>query len=1345
METEPSYEPLERLLAHEPFVRALARSLVTDEALAEDAVQDTWLAALQGAPGAVRSPRAWLARVVRNFAFRTSRSAGRRSRREREAARPEALPSTEEIVGREEARRRLVEAVLALEEPYRRTILLRYFEGLPPREIARRSGVPIATVGTRLRRAHDRLRERLDAEHRGDRRAWCLALAPFAFAAPAAEAASAGSGIPLAEGLLMKTGTKTALGVLALLGAVGLVAFLPTRRSGEQASRDTVLAAAPAPPAAADASQARPSETSPRSPASPTPSSTAHLGSRVKIRGRLVVQGGGPLGGATVGVRTGNESIDFPETVALLGGADAVGELKSGEKGFAGLWEAVADLGGWKPAFETAALADGSFALSVPADLPEFRFEVKADYALYDEADRFLPGDPRLGEEVTLLLYPAGKVEGSIRTASGSPARNARVARFDPGSGMRNLSDQADGQGRLAIGGLGAGRNSFVAIGEGGGPLARLDVKVRAGETTRVDFDLPPESWISGRVVDRSGRGVPGAAVESRGSAEVVPGFPASSFNSLRYGRRRTGVDGRFRLGSLLPGRQYLSVAAEGFLPGFGAPVEVPASGGTEGIEFVLDLGHRVAGRVVDLAGDPVEGLSVMVVPDREAVKRRRLEDANLRWFRQKTRTAADGSFSVSGLDPVPVIVSVLKGAERLAERREVDPDPQGLELVVGGPTGIAGVVLDGGGNPVRSFRIVPLQVTFAYFGGQMRGRQGDERPGREFTSQTGSFEWTGVEPGNFDFRAEARGLVAGTLADIQVVPGEIRRGLEFRLESGATIRGRVIERGNGAAIAGARVEIVPRGRPSVAPSQVRRPEATSAKDGAFEVTGLSPGATRLAVAHREFVEATTEEIEGRAGETVEGILVELSRGGAVEGLAIGGDGIPFSGGSAVAIPSQRSARPLQTPTIGEDGRFRIGGLAPGRYRVEASPRWVGTTPHEEIEKRRLSGLVIVEEGKVATVEFAPPPGGAAVVRGRVVQREEGIPGLEVRVEPVAFKHDPEESLARYQRLRDQSGWDGTYWIEAVPEGEAEVSLYHSGETPRVRSGLQARRRVQIPPSGEVICDFSISTGTITGKVVSAGRPVAGLAVWANTVTGRDPGKAMWSVHGFTDAEGRFSLPCLPEGTYAVRAGGRIIGEEFDTDDLLPVTKETILSEGGRAVVDFDLERGASALVEVRGPTGKPAAGVRVWVGPVAGAREGRSGGQDWVTDRYGLARVKALHPGLCVATALRASAVAATFSEEKEVRLGEEPRFRLDLREATKVRVRVLDAAAAAIGAAEVLLRDDRGYATPATRGETGWEVSLVPGAYVLEASAGEKGRKILRVRVGEEPVEFDVRLGGD
>jgi protocatechuate 3,4-dioxygenase beta subunit len=96
--------------------------------------------------------------------------------------------------------RKVVDAVLALDEPYRSTITLRYFDELSPQEIARQLGVPVRTVKTRLRRALEQLQGRLDRVHGGDRGAWCLALLPLL----PAPSASAGTGALTVGVLAMK-------------------------------------------------------------------------------------------------------------------------------------------------------------------------------------------------------------------------------------------------------------------------------------------------------------------------------------------------------------------------------------------------------------------------------------------------------------------------------------------------------------------------------------------------------------------------------------------------------------------------------------------------------------------------------------------------------------------------------------------------------------------------------------------------------------------------------------------------------------------------------------------------------------------------------------------------------------------------------------------------------------------------------------------------------------------------------------------------------------------------------------------------------------------------------------
>ncbi|MBU0754270.1 MAG: RNA polymerase sigma factor, partial [Planctomycetes bacterium] len=121
----------EELLAHQGFVRAVAQKLITDESWAADITQQTFLAVLENPPPEDAPIRGWLYRVVRNLSTKLRLNEARRWKREQIYATREKAPSTDEILAQEEVRRRVVSAVMSLQEPYRATLLLRYYEDLP--------------------------------------------------------------------------------------------------------------------------------------------------------------------------------------------------------------------------------------------------------------------------------------------------------------------------------------------------------------------------------------------------------------------------------------------------------------------------------------------------------------------------------------------------------------------------------------------------------------------------------------------------------------------------------------------------------------------------------------------------------------------------------------------------------------------------------------------------------------------------------------------------------------------------------------------------------------------------------------------------------------------------------------------------------------------------------------------------------------------------------------------------------------------------------------------------------------------------------------------------------------
>ncbi len=170
---------LNALLDHSQWVKRLAHRLVRDPHLADDLAQEAVLIALQ-TQDPPRSWKAWLSTVLRNLVRERHRHEERKHRREEIAAQPEATPSTAELVEEMAVHRRVVDVLLGMPEHYREALLLRYYRGMTPTQIAEHQSTPISTVKTRLARGLDLMRQALDKEHGSDRRSWVLALLPLA-------------------------------------------------------------------------------------------------------------------------------------------------------------------------------------------------------------------------------------------------------------------------------------------------------------------------------------------------------------------------------------------------------------------------------------------------------------------------------------------------------------------------------------------------------------------------------------------------------------------------------------------------------------------------------------------------------------------------------------------------------------------------------------------------------------------------------------------------------------------------------------------------------------------------------------------------------------------------------------------------------------------------------------------------------------------------------------------------------------------------------------------------------------------------------------------------------------
>ena len=148
-----------------PIIRACARILGDPDA-AEDVAQECFVTAYQSIASwrGEGSLHGWLIRIAVNRALRIAKGQRRLLPLEDELGEPLAVPGgpdpLRDVLVAE--RDRLVQqAVASLPEPYRETIVLRYFGELSIAEIASQTGRPIGTVKTHIGRGLLRLRPAL--------------------------------------------------------------------------------------------------------------------------------------------------------------------------------------------------------------------------------------------------------------------------------------------------------------------------------------------------------------------------------------------------------------------------------------------------------------------------------------------------------------------------------------------------------------------------------------------------------------------------------------------------------------------------------------------------------------------------------------------------------------------------------------------------------------------------------------------------------------------------------------------------------------------------------------------------------------------------------------------------------------------------------------------------------------------------------------------------------------------------------------------------------------------------------------------------------------------------------
>ena len=1046
-------ETLDDILGQTGWIRGLARRLVMDAAERDDVVQQVWVEALRKGRRA-RALRPWLFGVMRNVARKEfGRDASRRAREE--ASEPAtATPQPDELVERVELEREVASALLELAEPYRSTLLLRYYEDFAPTEIARRLKIPPGTVRWRLKQGLDLLREKLDARAHGERRRWALALVPTAAAARGALGKVVVATIGGA--LIMKVTTKAAAAVvIAFLLVAGGVAVWRHASGPSEVSRARPGVAWRVPGGIGATTSSPPTVAGVA-----VPSWFGQRGAPVRRIAGRVTFAGDPVANATVELaseltdagllrpaklRTGTDGrFDFgtqpPAKFSVAATAEkrspaivevdtrdptsVAGQLELRLGGCeSALFGHVNDSSGGPIPSAEVCLAPPRASACVSADAagaytmclsPSHNIIGVAATGYGGISDRFEYVGHRVQRDY--MLTPEAVIVGRVvRADSNAPVAGASVRVSSTDNGQRFGSPGATtttDQGRFSIAGLASGRYRVVAFAEGLATTEAVEISVEAGRPSgEVLLRLLSASRLSGIVTDGH---------DSIVGATVSLGIGPGSIDAV------TQSDGSFVLDPVGRGLATLAVRDYDVRAPRTITIDRPD---VSGVRVLVDLMGSVAGRVT-YRGKPLAGARVY-------------PSMNI----EPALSELDGSYIARGLPP---------GRYRMSAGNETGsafgPGPEltlgkgekrtGIDIELKYEGAISGIVVEANGNPVGGASVLFEKLD-------------SNDAGQDVTAPDGTFRVRSLTGGG-DYRARVR--AAAQRAVLLKFAGDQPPTVNLKDGTSEVTGVRLVVQRDHLTISGSTVD-----RDGQPLSDVRvvafRPDdrtgamfddssdhasATSTTDGSYVIENLDGASYVLRARAGDGSEGVTEGVV--AGQ--KNVVITVRHAGAIDGTLVG-----FSSQPAVRAVRQLGVNFTNLFATVDGTAFHFRGLSPGTYQVAA------------IGAETDAKSVDVVPGQTASVTLQSR--GSTTIRGRVVDWSNGggVPGMRCTA---GLRNTPGAPMW-IDSVVGFSDESGAFVLEGAPTGSVSV-----GCTPTAMYWTNGQADLALPGGQDASCEVPV-------------------------------------------------------------------------------------------------------------------------------------------------------------------------------------------------------------------------------------------------------------------------------
>lgn len=619
---------------------------------------------------------------------------------------------------------------------------------------------------------------------------------------------------------------------------------------------------------------------------------------------------------------------------------------------------------------DTVTAADGSFVLEDRS--PGESLDLTASHAGFGPGTA--PGVAVPSEaSVRIVLKANVRVSGRTVDPEGRPVARASIFLSEEtpvslgGQSMISSSGRfhratSDEDGAFSIADVSPGPVRVHAQAPRRQPAELAGLEAKAGQDlSGVDVVLRPGASVEGRVLAPDGTPVRAAEVS------VTQASP-NDFASFNPFSATTDGDGRYQIDGVPPGPQTLEARAEGYRR---TARDVEVAAGTSTVDFRLERGLEVSGRVVDDAGNPVPGVQIILVAGRNFM------DA------PRGSSGGDGTFRLGG---------VQDGTYRISAHKEgymaFDPQAQTV-TVAGAPVSGLEVKLSAGGTLVGKLSGLDLsqlsRVVILADGTLNRGRVDPE----------GNYRIEHISPGTWTVSATVPDTPLHAGGKVKLEPGAPEARLDLQFGGGRELRGVVLS--NGTPLAGASLAVTAAGTTTLQ-------TAVTDHQGGFRFGGLEDGSYKLDVSsprgaqHQEIVEI--------AGDRE--IRVELRTASLAGRVIDAQDTSPVPG---VQISIQSTAEGVlptfNNVTSDAKGAFRILEVGDGSWKLRAAREGYATAERElrvedgaalaevEIRLEPTEGITVEavlpsgqppERLRVATLG----PDGRAVVTGNYPTGENG-------------------------------------------------------------------------------------------------------------------------------------------------------------------------------------------------------------------------------------------------------------------------------------------------------------------------------------------------------------------